>query len=208
MQGYHLLLVNFDWSDKKLENSPGLLDPIDPEDPSDPSYPLYSYTTPQNLDDLEKNLIKVTTGKDFRTCIGKLVLGPVKFIFSDRNQDTSNSDWVKSLQKEIKVDTTDMPELDIEIGDGEKSEEYSLKDSSLDGSPAEAEKKSELGNQVNFGGGESTTADAKTSTEKDTESLEMAGAYSFPEKIVDIEKKSLEVDQCEDPKIGLAEPEE
>jgi hypothetical protein len=61
------------------------LDPSDPEDPSDPSYPLYSYTTPIDLDDFAKTLIRVQTNGDYRTSIARAALTPVIDFFLKAN---------------------------------------------------------------------------------------------------------------------------
>jgi hypothetical protein len=68
--------------------------------------------------------------------------------------------------------------LEIDIGDADKSAEYSLKDSSLGDSPIETEPRRDSAIQ----GAESQTTTAKTDTEKDSDSLTKATVYNFPEK--------------------------
>jgi hypothetical protein len=44
---------------------------------------MYSYTTPLDLDDFSKTLIRVQTNGDYRTSIERAALGPVIIYFSE-----------------------------------------------------------------------------------------------------------------------------
>ena len=85
---------------------------------------------------------------------------------------------MKPAARENKLSTLGMPDLEIDIGDADKSDEYSLKDSSLGDSPVETEPRIDSA----ILGAESRTTTAKTDTEKDSESATKAKVYNFPEK--------------------------
>jgi hypothetical protein len=103
------------------------------------------------------------------------------------------------------MSTFGMPELEIDIGDADKSAEYSLKDSICGDSPIEIEPRRVRAIQ----GAESHSTTAKTETEKDSDSLTKATVYNFPEKQpMTIQEGPAEIEENGTIKIDHAEPQQ